>query len=442
MKNINRIIIVISIFCLVGLGLPEYKAKAATINQYYALEGINPRAENNWDSAVMMKVPRGYAVQVNMDNYKGTWYEVTFKGSTGWIPLKYLSSTRYFTDYVTNSEINIRKESLWDSEVVIKIPKHTTVWVVNNGTSLWPEIIYQGKTGYIPMKYITEKSKIRGISNLEVYSSFLEEGSGSIDLEWTGESGSKYEVDLFNGRDYVTVAENANLEWSSRGENLYPTVNQFANGQTSYVSGDGEELAKNPSELYRLNNIDYSGDNKYYLRLTEYNNSGEIIATSKIDNIEIPGNDESEYFASQDEIVAIDKILRKTDEFQLENDETDVNAANFMLDSISKDPLLSATLDQGISENSMKVRGAIGWGLKAIKAFGYVARLGGSALSRALKGVSPKSAYVIRKYSRKINKATEKLNSATKQALVKALRAAGIPKKEAEIIADAIFWII
>ncbi|MBC1418480.1 SH3 domain-containing protein [Listeria fleischmannii] len=271
MKNINRIIIVISIFCLVGLGLPEYKAKAATINQYYALEGINPRAENNWDSAVMMKVPRGYAVQVNMDNYKGTWYEVTFKGSTGWIPLKYLSSTRYFTDYVTNSEINIRKESLWDSEVVIKIPKHTTVWVVNNGTSLWPEIIYQGKTGYIPSSYIIEKNSEviykklldQYINNKKILTGIkLDEEISSFEQNGLTTFLTEDEKELFKEEFYEISTDNALKEYDEINivefdEESFPNLKEDLNLTEEDVTElDKQNLNEIADEIFEQNDIE------------------------------------------------------------------------------------------------------------------------------------------------------------------------------------------
>ncbi|MFO6495860.1 MULTISPECIES: hypothetical protein [Bacillus] len=86
--------------------------------------------------------------------------------------------------------------------------------------------------------------------------------------------------------------------------------------------------------------------------------------------------------------------------------------------------------------------GVIGHSLKAIKAFGWVCRVGGKALKWAIRPLSPSKARLVDKYARKIAYATERLNSASKGALVKALIKAGVPKKTAESLAEIILWIV
>ncbi|KKB72970.1 hypothetical protein EQZ20_02590 [Bacillus glycinifermentans] len=90
----------------------------------------------------------------------------------------------------------------------------------------------------------------------------------------------------------------------------------------------------------------------------------------------------------------------------------------------------------------MQTMGLIGGSLKAIKAFGWACRIGGKTLKWAIKPLSPSKAKLIDKYARKIAYATEKLNSASKGALVKALKKAGVPGKAAESIAEIILWLI
>lgn len=166
MSKMYKMIFVLLVFGLIWIGLPEKQANATTMKQYYVTMSVNPRTANSWESSVAMSVPRGYAVQVNMDNYMGPWYEITFRDTKGWIPLNYLSATRYFTDYVTNFGINIRQDRNWDTPVVISIPESTVVWVVN-GSSVngWAEVIYSGKTGYIPLSYLTDKKLFNQITS-------------------------------------------------------------------------------------------------------------------------------------------------------------------------------------------------------------------------------------------------------------------------------------
>ncbi|AVF23168.1 hypothetical protein ERICI_03400 [Paenibacillus larvae subsp. larvae] len=87
-------------------------------------------------------------------------------------------------------------------------------------------------------------------------------------------------------------------------------------------------------------------------------------------------------------------------------------------------------------------RGIFGHGLKAIKFIGSICRVGGSALSWILKPLSPSKAKMFSQWAHKIAEATERLNSASRGAVVKALIAVGVPEKTAEALADIILWLI
>ncbi|RFU64345.1 hypothetical protein [Bacillus sp. V59.32b] len=80
--------------------------------------------------------------------------------------------------------------------------------------------------------------------------------------------------------------------------------------------------------------------------------------------------------------------------------------------------------------------------MKAIKLFGATCNVGGRALALALKSLSASKAALVRKYSAKIYTATEKLDTGTKAALVKALRSVGIPSDSARALADIIMWLV
>ncbi|MCY9572720.1 hypothetical protein [Paenibacillus larvae] len=87
-------------------------------------------------------------------------------------------------------------------------------------------------------------------------------------------------------------------------------------------------------------------------------------------------------------------------------------------------------------------RGPIFGALRAIKFIGSICRVGGKSLQWILKPLSPEKAKVISKYADKIADATERLNTASKGALVSALIAVGVPEKTAEALADIILWLI
>ncbi|MEV2911050.1 hypothetical protein ABNF65_21175 [Paenibacillus larvae] len=87
-------------------------------------------------------------------------------------------------------------------------------------------------------------------------------------------------------------------------------------------------------------------------------------------------------------------------------------------------------------------RGPVSGALRAIKFIGSICRVGGKTLQWILKPLSPEKAKVISKYADKIADATDRLNTASKGALVAALKAVGVPEKTAESIADIIMWLI
>ncbi|NUK28826.1 hypothetical protein HT574_01600 [Parageobacillus sp. VR-IP] len=86
--------------------------------------------------------------------------------------------------------------------------------------------------------------------------------------------------------------------------------------------------------------------------------------------------------------------------------------------------------------------GVVGGTLKAIKAFGWICRVGGKTLKYALKPLSPSKAKLIDQYARKIAYATERLESGTKSALISALKKAGVPGKTADALAEIILWLV
>ncbi|WP_270584297.1 hypothetical protein [Bacillus smithii] len=93
-------------------------------------------------------------------------------------------------------------------------------------------------------------------------------------------------------------------------------------------------------------------------------------------------------------------------------------------------------------EDAVHASGVVGASLKAIKAFGWICRVGGKSLKYAIKPLSPSKARLVDHYARQIAYVTERLNSATKGALVKALQAAGVPGKTAESLAEIILWLV
>ncbi|SEM85462.1 hypothetical protein [Lihuaxuella thermophila] len=107
--------------------------------------------------------------------------------------------------------------------------------------------------------------------------------------------------------------------------------------------------------------------------------------------------------------------------------------------------LIQSSLSQMTPEERNNIqgdRGPIGHTVKALRFIGWVCKKGGAQLSVLLKPLSPKNAALMRKYSSKIGRALEKIESGTKSAVINALVKAGVPKKDAEMLVEVIFWLI
>ncbi|MBC1983164.1 hypothetical protein [Listeria booriae] len=277
-----------------------------------------------------------------------------------------------------------------------------------------------------------------------LYTTSLDDTTGVLEFEWSKVVGAKgYRVWLFNGANYQSYDVGDINQWDTRGKGLFPSQENMTNGLSKWLNdATGTELLKEPSAMYRLNGTSYGMDNRYYSRVTAYDENNETVAYKQFSPVEIVIDEGEDLQLTPEEQARLDEIIETVNDVQEQQQLTDEEATNLFLVNINKDPLLAESLKDVSAETLYQPRGVIGVSLKIIKAFGWVCRLGGAALSRALRGVAPQTAYVIRKYSRLINKGTEKLNSVSKGAIVSALRSVGIPKKESEIIAEFLLWII
>ncbi|KPV61000.1 hypothetical protein QJ48_02715 [Paenibacillus sp. A3] len=95
-----------------------------------------------------------------------------------------------------------------------------------------------------------------------------------------------------------------------------------------------------------------------------------------------------------------------------------------------------------IHAGSVSTQGLFGATLKGLKALGQAIRSGGWLISQALKLVSKEKAELFRKWSSKIADALEKVESASKEAVTKALVAVGVPADVAKALTDIIFAIL
>lgn len=160
-------------------------ASKYTTGTYLILDDMNLRAKPDDDSEKTGLVTG--MVEVPVISVSGDWGKVIFKDMVGWIHLGYsekLSDTiKYPTGiYMTNANLNYRKDATVNSDTFGIIPAGTTITVieVKNG---WGKITYKNQTAWCSLEYadyqtanistlygsITENSENMSFDHCKVY---------------------------------------------------------------------------------------------------------------------------------------------------------------------------------------------------------------------------------------------------------------------------------
>ena len=149
----------------------------------------------------------------------------------------------------------------------------------------------------------------------------------------------------------------------------------------------------------------------------------EVVKTVENDNVEF-----NELLEGQEYIW---EVLSRDDEgFKMFLDEQRAFNPNF-----DNDVLLA-------KQEGATPRGPIGATLKAIKALSPSLRHGGTAISWIIKPLSRKHAVLVKKYSRKMSNAIDRLDKSTKSAVENAFVKAGIPRSDAKTLTYIVFLVI
>ncbi len=133
---------------------PEVKPTTTTV---YTTGDLYVRAKPNKTSAKLGVLKKGTAVETTGE--KNGWYTITYKGKTGYISGKYVTTTKPETVakkvVYTTANLNVRDKASTNGKKLGVLKKGTAVEVIElkNG---WYTIKYNGKTGYISAKYTTE----------------------------------------------------------------------------------------------------------------------------------------------------------------------------------------------------------------------------------------------------------------------------------------------
>ena len=132
-------------------------APATETKTVYTTGDLHVRAKPTKNSEKLGVLKKGTAVETT--GMKDGWYKITYKGKTGYISGKYVTTTKpgtaETTIVYTTANLNVRDKATTEGKKLGVLKKGTAVETtgLKNG---WYTIKYNGKTGYISAKYTTE----------------------------------------------------------------------------------------------------------------------------------------------------------------------------------------------------------------------------------------------------------------------------------------------
>ena len=133
------------------------ETKPETTKTVYTTGDLYVRAKPTKNSEKLGVLKKGTAVETT--GTKDGWYKITYKGKTGYISGKYVTTTKprtaETTIVYTTANLNVRDKATTEGKKLGVLKKGTAVETLGlkNG---WYTIKYNGKTGYISAKYTTE----------------------------------------------------------------------------------------------------------------------------------------------------------------------------------------------------------------------------------------------------------------------------------------------
>ncbi len=145
---------------------------------YRTTSALDMREKMSLSSSVRTIIPKGAEVKV-VDSSFADWWEVYFKGKTGYVFSRYLTydeknnytsaSSKANSNYWATSDLykskpsyfatvalSLRENMSSSSAIIGKVPKGAEVKVINSSFKDWKEVYYNGKTGFISSKYLSD----------------------------------------------------------------------------------------------------------------------------------------------------------------------------------------------------------------------------------------------------------------------------------------------
>lgn len=219
-------------------------------------DSVNMRKGYSTKHKVLTKLKKNAKVDV-LKKMSNNWYQIKYKGKTGYVSGKYLklTSTNTNTNTVTTvktyknqagttttSSLNMRKGYSTKQSIVAKLKKNTKVDVLKKMSNNWYQIKYNGKTGHVSGSYLKVTTKPddntnipTGISMEEFNKWLLLNGfnSNGYYYDANGNSSARvrvvdneacYAISSVSGNFKKAIKESLNLLLPTKGNELYNTI--------------------------------------------------------------------------------------------------------------------------------------------------------------------------------------------------------------------------
>jgi uncharacterized protein YgiM (DUF1202 family) len=137
---------------------------------------VNLKNSTSNSSTIIEKIPKGESVYVINSSSNSQW-QIFYDGKIGYVSRKYLScvdnkennsmhldreinNNNLYSYYYTTTFLNLREQSSASSNIITVIPEFIQVSIIEQVSSNWYRIDYNGIIGYVSSKYLTVSDNI------------------------------------------------------------------------------------------------------------------------------------------------------------------------------------------------------------------------------------------------------------------------------------------
>lgn len=251
------------------------------------LKSLIMRSKSSTKGKKVLTLKKGNKVDIVKKMSNG-WYQVKYKGKTGYVSGKYLKITTESLKKVgkTKTKLNMRSKNSTKGKKIATLKKGTKVDILKKMSNGWYQVKYKGKTGYVSGSYLTittitvnagnnnnNNSNTGGNTSKPTGVSMSAFESKLTSMGWKHDIGTTYtyqDAKTYQGMGLVRVTSKGayfglkanssdfnntikkcfNLLLPSQGNRLYSIVSNDVKDQTLKMDGrtvvikdDGDEIA-------------------------------------------------------------------------------------------------------------------------------------------------------------------------------------------------------